>query len=83
LICGALMPAFNTLADFPPDKFSITAYCDACGHSGHLDTAKLPPELPMPALDGLVVCSVCGHRQVHFTISYKAAMDASGMIGRG
>lgn len=26
----------NTIADFPPDQFRITAYCE-CGHSAAVD----------------------------------------------
>jgi hypothetical protein len=34
----------NTLADFPPDLFSNSADCDACGRSQRVDTRKLPAD---------------------------------------
>ena len=44
-----LMKPFNTLADFPPDRFAITAHC-LCGHSAQIDYRLLPPETLVSSL---------------------------------
>jgi len=72
------MQSPNTLADFPPDRFSITGHCYACGRSVWLDTAQLPPDMPIPTLRASLRCTVCGSRDTGLTISYAAAMDTSG-----
>jgi len=77
------MPTFNTLADFPPERFSITAYCDACGHSQEVDIAKLPNDLPIPVFRANARCTECGAKGASLTIGYTASMDASCMIGKG
>ena len=53
----------NTLADFPPDRFAIHAFC-TCGHRGQVDTVNLPLSLPMDTLHARLCCQVSGVR--HF-----------------
>ena len=62
----------NTLADFPPDRFAIHAFCE-CGHSDQVATARLPGELSIDALRSRLRCSVCGSRQVSIRIVWTAA----------
>jgi len=76
------MPKFNTIADFPPDRFSITAHCEACGHSHGIDTDKLPLDLPMHVLQAHARCTACGAKGASLRIAYSASMDISSMIGR-
>ena len=67
---GPDMP--NTLADFPPDRFAIYAFCE-CGHTDQVATARLPAELPIDALRSRLRCRVCGSRQVSIRIIWTAA----------
>ena len=34
-------PAGNTLSDFPPEEFTILAFCDVCGHQSAVDRSVL------------------------------------------
>jgi hypothetical protein len=44
----------------------ITLYCKnrACGHSGEVQLAGLPPELAIPDIALSAVCSACGCRDI-------------------
>ncbi len=35
-------PAANTLSDFPPEEFTILAFCESCRHQGAVDRAAFP-----------------------------------------
>jgi hypothetical protein len=37
-------PAGNTFSDFPPEEFTILAFCDSCGHRGAVDRAAFPED---------------------------------------
>jgi len=62
----------NTLADLPPDRFAIHAFCE-CGHQASTDTVRLPAELLIDALRSRLRCRVCGSRQVSNRIIWTAA----------
>lgn len=62
----------NTLADFPPERFGIAAHC-ACGHSGWVDTTRLPPSLPIDTLHARLRCQVCGSQEINIGIVWTAA----------
>ena len=62
----------NTLADFPPERFAIYAFCE-CGHQASIDTASLPPELPVDTLRSRLRCRACSSRQVSIRIVWTAA----------
>lgn len=53
----------NTIADFPPEQFAITAYCE-CGHSAAIDLGALSPDLTVDRLKAGIRCQVCGSRGV-------------------
>lgn len=67
---GKKMP--NTLADFPPDRFAIYAYC-SCGHESKVDTTALPQDLQMDTLHARLRCSACGGSDVQIRIVWTAA----------
>lgn len=62
----------NTLADFPPDRFAIAAFC-ACGHSAQIDYRRLPYETPVNSLRSGLICKVCGRRDPGIRIHWAAA----------
>jgi hypothetical protein len=63
----------NILADFPADAFTIFAWCDACGHSGTFDRARVPEDIRMQTLHEKLRCSACGSRHVSIRIAYTGA----------
>ena len=62
----------NYLADFPPDRFAIHAYCEY-GHGAKIDTERLPSKLAIAALRALLRCGACGGRDVSIRIGWTAA----------
>ena len=62
----------NHLADFPPDRFAITAHCP-CGHSAQLDYRLLSPETLVNSLRPRLICKVCGKRDPSLNIHWSGA----------
>jgi hypothetical protein len=62
----------NTIADFPPDRFEIRAYCE-CGHDAVLPVETLPADLTVDALRSRLCCQACGRRDVQLSIIWTAA----------
>jgi len=62
----------NALADFPPDRFAIHAFC-ACGHQAPIDTTRLPASLTIDILRARLRCGACGGREVSIRIIWTAA----------
>lgn len=60
----------NTLADFPPDRSSITAYCDDCEQGAQVVIERLPESMTIHRLRAGLRCSECGSRQTRIIISY-------------
>jgi hypothetical protein len=63
----------NAMSDFPPDSFTIMTFCDACGHQGRLDRAKVPPGITVQQLPTLLRCSKCGAKAGSIRIVYTGA----------
>ena len=65
----------NHLAEFPPERFAITAHC-SCGHSAQIDYRLLPLETLVNSLRPRLVCKVCkvcGKRDPGIHIHWAAA----------
>ncbi|HPE80114.1 MAG TPA: hypothetical protein PKZ35_08880 [Gammaproteobacteria bacterium] len=62
----------NTLADFPPDRFSTTGY-RACGHQARLPLDHLLADLRVDVLRARSPCAACGGREVSIRIGWIAA----------
>lgn len=62
----------NTLSDFPPTRFHITAYCE-CGHSALVGIVSLPSTLPVDTLRNRLRCSSCGSREIDIRIGWSVA----------
>ena len=62
----------NHLADFPPDRFAITAHCP-CGHSAQIDYRLLAPETLVKSLRPRLVCKVCGKRDPGIRVHWSGA----------
>ena len=62
----------NTLADFPPDRFAIHAYC-ACGHQARVPTEALPVGLSVDVLRARLRCQACGSHKASIRIGWTAA----------
>jgi len=62
----------STLADFPPDRFAIHAYCE-CGHSARVGADRLPADMQIQWLRSRLRCGACGSRQVSIRIEWTAA----------
>lgn len=60
------------LADFPPERFAIHAYC-VCGHGAQIDLEALQPTLTIDALRARLRCGACGGRDVSIRIWWTAA----------
>ena len=61
----------NTLAEFPPERFAITAHC-TCGHSAQIDYRLLPSETMVNSLRPRLVCRGCGKRDPGIRINWAA-----------
>jgi hypothetical protein len=53
----------NTLADFPPESFTIMAFCDACGHRAPVDRAAVPDGWDVSAGDSVAATLYVLRRQ--------------------
>ena len=62
----------NRLADFPPDRFAIMAYC-TCGHSPRIDCQVFPPDTLVNSLRPRLVCWACGRRDPGVRILWSGA----------
>jgi hypothetical protein len=63
----------NTLADFPADAFTIFVWCDACGHNGTFDRARVSEDIRMQTLHDKLRCSSCGSCHVSIRIAFTGA----------
>ncbi|MGA7981095.1 MAG: hypothetical protein WCA32_12855 [Chromatiaceae bacterium] len=63
----------NTLDEFPAELFTILVFCDACGHRGPIDRAKVPAGLFVQELPGKLRCCACGSREASMRIVYTGA----------
>lgn len=63
----------NPLADFPPESFTILAFCEACGHSAAVDRSRLPPGLNTQSLASRLRCRECGARSATIRVVYTGA----------
>jgi hypothetical protein len=63
----------NTLADFPPDQFTIWAICNACGYQVALEREGLPEGLVVQELPRRLRCGSCGGRDCGIRIVYSGA----------
>ncbi|MCU0837075.1 MAG: hypothetical protein MUC77_22025 [Chromatiaceae bacterium] len=63
----------NTLQDFPPESFTLLAFCEACGHSAAVDRSRLPPGLSTQSLASHLRCHECGARAAAIRIVYTGA----------
>jgi hypothetical protein len=63
----------NILADFPAEAFTIFVHCEACGHRGIVDRAKVPEDMPMQTLHKRLRCSACSSHHVSIRIVYTGA----------
>ena len=51
------------IGDFDPAKFTIYAYCGACGHSAPLDPEKVGQEVELRTLPARLRCSARNRRK--------------------
>lgn len=63
----------NSLDDFPPESFTVLAFCDTCDYRAPLDRTRVPPGVTVQALRGRLRCSACGHRGTSIRIVYAGA----------
>ena len=66
-------PAGNTRSDFPPEEFTILAFCESCGHQGAVDRSSVPEDSVVQDLPGRLRCSACGARECSIRIVYSGA----------
>ena len=67
------MSRANLPEEFPAERFSLIAFCEACGHSASIERACIPTGLTVQALPGRLRCSACGARQATIRIVYTGA----------
>lgn len=63
----------NRLDDFPPESFTLLAFCDACGHRAPVERYRVPIGPTVQALPGRLRCSRCGSRGTSLRIVYTGA----------
>ena len=63
----------NQPEDFPPERFDLIAFCEACGHSGLIARDRIPAGLSVSALPARLRCGICGARQAGIRIVYTGA----------
>ncbi len=59
--------------DFDAAKFTIYAYCGACGHSAAVDPEKVGPDVEVRTLPARLRCTECGSRDCSIRIVYTGA----------
>lgn len=59
----------NCIADARAEGWAIWADCVGCRRSTQLDTATLPPALPIAALEARLRCQACGAGEVGISIA--------------
>lgn len=73
-----VVPVFEpaTLADMMTLGIGITAHCRKCGHWKRLlpDRLGLPLTRPVPSLEGVFKCSICGSRNTCAMPEYRRAL---------
>lgn len=75
-------PTANTLADFPPESFTLLAFCDRCGHNAPLDRTKIPPNLGVQQIAAHLRCTACGAGEGSIRIVYTGAGGFAHGAGR-
>ncbi len=50
-------PTSNTFSNFPPEEFTILAFCESYGHQGVVDQAAFPEKQIVQDLPGRLRCS--------------------------
>ena len=63
----------NTFSDFPPEEFTILAFCDSCGHQSAVDRSSVPEDSVIQELPGRLRCSACGSRDCSIRIVFTGA----------
>jgi hypothetical protein len=63
----------NRLNDFPPETFTVLAFCGACGHQAPLDRARVPAGVSVQEVCQRLRCSPCGSRETDLRILYTGA----------
>jgi len=63
----------NILQGFPPESFTLFAFCEACGHSAPLDRARVPANRGADALPAHLRCTQCGAHSATIRIVYTGA----------
>ncbi len=71
-------PAGNTLSDFPPEDFTILAFCESCGHQAAVDRATFPEKQIIQDLPGRLRCSICAARECSIRIVFSGAGEYRG-----
>jgi len=63
----------NTPDAFPPEQFSLIAFCDACGHSAPIDRGRIPAGQTIQELPARLRCTACDGRDCSIRIVYTRA----------
>ena len=63
----------NTLSDFPPDQYTLMAYCEACDHASRIVVKKLPGDLTVDRLRQSLRCGACGHKGAEIRIIFSGS----------
>ena len=58
------------VGDFDPAKFTIYAYCGACGYSAAVDPEKVGRDVEVRTLPARLTCGECGSRDRSVSIVY-------------
>ena len=66
-------PSGNLPEHFPPERFSLLAFCEGCGHSATLAREALPSGLTVQAIPARLRCAACGRRPGLLRIVYTGA----------
>ena len=66
-------PTGNTFSDFPPEEFTILAFCEFCGHQSVVDRSSVPEDSVVQDLPGRLRCSACGAKECSIRIVFTGA----------
>ena len=69
----------NTFSDFPPDQFTILAFCESCGHRAAVDRSSVPEDSIVQDLTRRLRCAECGSRDCSTRIVFTGRV----VIGMG
>lgn len=72
-ILAPMDAADNFLADFPPEDFTLLAFCDACGRQVLAHCGRVRPSVTIQGHRQRLRGSACGSHQIQLRVVYTTS----------